>query len=330
MTKQRHLTTTLIAVVAGLVAAACDEKERFFVRPISLTKACELAKRRSPPTEDECEDLCGNGDVDECSLSVAAANSGRCTAATPEEGAVFANGLECIVKYLEPANPFASTTMEGRRPESFTRSTGAVVDLGSYFAACSELEAASVDAFERLARELEAFGAPPGLVARARRARRDEVRHARWTAALARAHGVTPPSVPPAPLTVRSLFDMALENAVEGVVRETVGAAQALYRAAMTRDARTSRTMRKIAEDELGHAELSWDICAYTLSRLGDDDRKAIALAMLRELARLEQPAVTLAPSLGDAAGVPDDHIRRQLVATVRELIEGSGALAAA
>jgi hypothetical protein len=43
----------------------------------------------------------------------------------------------------------------------------------------AQLEAASIVAFDRLARELDAHGAPAELVAEARRAKTDEVRHAR-------------------------------------------------------------------------------------------------------------------------------------------------------
>ena len=59
--------------------------------------------------------------------------------------------------------------------------------LGQHFARCARLEAASVTAFLRLHDDLAAIGAPQALLRRVRTAARDEARHTRQTASLARA-----------------------------------------------------------------------------------------------------------------------------------------------
>ena len=88
----------------------------------------------------------------------------------------------------------------GRRPLGHTqpRQRGAT-PLAQTLAEAAHLEAASVIAFARLARDLVRLGAPAGLVARARAAAQDEVRHARSLGHLARQHGAQP-----APVTVRA------------------------------------------------------------------------------------------------------------------------------
>src|SRR5688500_86287 len=51
--------------------------------------------------------------------------------------------------------------------------------IGELFGRAAWMEAASITAFRRLARELESYGAPRELVDAARTAARDEIRHAR-------------------------------------------------------------------------------------------------------------------------------------------------------
>jgi hypothetical protein len=80
-----------------------------------------------------------------------------------------------------------------------------------------------------------------------RRAARDEVRHARVMKKLARRAGGHVPGVQVQALHVRSLEEMALENVVEGCVRETFGAVVAMIQAERAGDARVRRAMRRIA-----------------------------------------------------------------------------------
>src|SRR5580700_10937595 len=67
----------------------------------------------------------------------------------------------------------------GRRAEGTAPAPAMGETPGSFLAHCAYLEAESVHAFRRLARELAAHAAPARLVARAERAAQEEVRHAR-------------------------------------------------------------------------------------------------------------------------------------------------------
>ncbi len=159
---------------------------------------------------------------------------------------------------------------------------------GAWLATCAYLEEASIAAFGRLAGELEAYGAPSTLVKRARDAARDEARHALAMRRLARRAGREVP--PPATCSSqrRTLEEIAIENAKEGCVRETYGALLATFQAMTAEDAEVKATMQAIAEDEIVHAALAWDVRAWLESVLDEEQRArvdAAAQATLHALA---------------------------------------------
>jgi hypothetical protein len=152
---------------------------------------------------------------------------------------------------------------------------------GSVLAERAYLEAVSVHAFDTLERELAAHGAPASLLRDVRRARRDEVRHTAMMSRLARRFGGTPRELEAPPASpARSLLAIAVENAVEGCVRETYGAVVGLVEARVSRDPGVRRAMRSIALDECGHAELAWAVAQWVLPRLTPAEREAVERAM--------------------------------------------------
>ncbi len=141
--------------------------------------------------------------------------------------------------------------------------------LGAMFAQMAWLEAASVHAFRRLARELRAHGAPAALVSRAQACARDETRHARIMTRLAKKHGARIPHVVVrGTRAVRSLEEVARENAVEGCVGETYGALFAMWQETRADAADVARAMHAIAPDELRHAALGWAVAAWADTQL--------------------------------------------------------------
>jgi hypothetical protein len=178
--------------------------------------------------------------------------------------------------------------------------------VGDFFAHCAWLEAASVTAFDRLARELTAHGAPARLVKRARVAERDEVRHARDTGALAQAHGRTPRRPASRRLAVRDLEAVARENAVEGCVRETYGALVAMWQAERASDPRVARTLERIAHDETRHAAIAWQVAAWTRTRLDARARARVERARQKALRELRAEIAAEPPAdVVRTAGVP-------------------------
>jgi len=158
----------------------------------------------------------------------------------------------------------------GRRPEGLRFAGPASTDpdeIGAQLAAMAELEAASVPAFERLARELAMHGAPDDLVRRAQAAMRDEVRHATAMTALAARFGHVPRAVDAPQLPCRPLAAIARENAIEGCVREAYGALVVTYQAESAMpELRTA--FRAIARDERRHAALAEDVHAWIMAAL--------------------------------------------------------------
>jgi rubrerythrin len=197
----------------------------------------------------------------------------------------------------------------GRRPEAHTDwvSDGT---RGDYFARAASLEAASVGAFERLARELRAHDAPAALVRRAQHAAGDERRHALAMASLARQHGGRLRTVPRAPTASRSLSAIALENAIEGCAGETYAALVATYQSRYAAEARVRATFDAIARDETRHASLAHAVARWTESRLGPAeaalcrDARDTALRAFADAARRRAP-----DDASTFAGEPDPHV---------------------
>ncbi|MGH7285663.1 MAG: ferritin-like domain-containing protein [Polyangiaceae bacterium] len=176
----------------------------------------------------------------------------------------------------------------GRLTQGYTAPTNHGANVSDRFAAMAFLEAVSVHAFERLERELCAHGARPDLPRDARRARRDEQRHTAMMARLARRRGaeVRLPD-PPRAAPIRSLFEVVLENAVEGCVRETHGAVIGLIEADTAPDASVRKAMRSIASDECRHAELAWAVHAWGMPQLSRAEARRVQDAMGEAIAKI-------------------------------------------
>lgn len=219
--------------------------------------------------------------------------------------------------------------IEGRRPagyESLERGHG----IGDWLAHAAELEQVSIDAFEILRRELEAHGAPRELRRRALQAARDEIHHARMLSALARREHATLRDVQVQHGPVRGLLEIAIENAVEGCVRETYGALVAAWQAKHARRPEIRRSMDRIQRDETAHAELAWDVHAWALGRLDQDERAHVEAAMQRAVAELEAgAALELAPALIRELGLPTRDAALRIVAELDAQLWGAPSRAA-
>ncbi len=211
----------------------------------------------------------------------------------------------------------------GRRPAFFASlGFGPVLrgrELGAHFARAACMEAGSVEAFRMLRDELIAYGAPRRLVRAASRAMRDEMRHVRQTSALARRFGEEPVAPRPVPPRARRSFDaVALENAVEGCVRETYSALECAWQAEVADDPVVRATMKRIARDEMRHLELSWAVHAWALGRLDADARARLAVAQRKEIATmLDELSHDPHESLRRVGGLPRAGQSRALVGAI-------------
>jgi hypothetical protein len=154
---------------------------------------------------------------------------------------------------------------------------------GAHFAQMAELEAISVFAFRRMASELEHLGAPAVLVASARSAAGEESDHAAAMSslALARGAGLFVP-MPDGAFEPRSLFELACENAREGCVRESYGAVLAAFAAVRAEDPAVREVMTRVANEEARHAQLSWDLHAWSSSLLTEAEQATVREEIVR------------------------------------------------
>jgi hypothetical protein len=258
----------------------------------------------------QCAAVCGtdsHGDpVDYCTISPDTTGNG--------------GTLYCAVT----SGPNCPPVMNGGRRPGYFASLGFGPsprgrELGVHFARAACMEAGSVEAFRLLRDELVAHGAPKRLVRAASRAMRDEMRHVRQTSALARRFGEEPVAARPAPpRTPRSFDAVALENAVEGCVRETYSALECAWQSAVATDPVVRATMKRIARDEMRHLALSWAVHAWALGRLDSTSRARVVAAQRAEIATLLAELAQDPPgSLLRAGGLPRATQSRALVGAI-------------
>jgi hypothetical protein len=148
--------------------------------------------------------------------------------------------------------------------------------VAGYFAEVMRLETASIRAFQVLEHELRVLRAPFELVYAARIAHRDEVRHARAAGAVARQLGVVPRLPRVAAPRERDRAEIAVENAVEGCVRETFGAVLAAVQADRAGHEGARAFHASIAADEAAHAALAWALFAWLDESASEDERARV------------------------------------------------------
>lgn len=195
-----------------------------------------------------------------------------------------------------------------------------------WWAQMAALEWAAVAAFGELARDLRRLGAPDALVARALRAQQDERVHARlcasmaglpegWNAAPGKHHQQRP----------ASLLEFARVNASEGCIRESFAALEALVQSHRARDPKARAVLKRIADDEIRHGQLSWDVDAWATQRLRARGKQQV-LRSRRSAIRRTWTSLSRRPTCSSqsdlAPGLPDAPGRQSLF---RGFIQGLG-----
>lgn len=176
-------------------------------------------------------------------------------------------------------------------------------------------------AFDRLADELSVLGAPSELIAGARESAEHERAHFDALAWFARREGVEPKVSRVALLPSRSLFEIALENAGEGCVRETLGAVVMRYQAQHAADPALREALEKIADEESMHAAWSWALDGWARTVLDASSVAQLDRARERAIAELAHSVGTQEPSLELAvrAGMPSAAVVRAMIEGLRE-----------
>jgi hypothetical protein len=175
--------------------------------------------------------------------------------------------------------------------------------LAKRWLADARAEYASIEAFEGLARELAAAGAPATLVDGARRAAREEAGHATMCFAVASAyagHELTARPFPAWWSTLRAgsrrlgsrkkrIERLAVESLVEGCVEEGLAADEARAASRRASDPVIAGVLARIAVEEASHAELASGIVDWAVRV---EPEVALALGPALERARGRRRAV--------------------------------------
>ena len=184
---------------------------------------------------------------------------------------------------------YTQCAVEGRvhgEIKKLEKSTG-YTELGIHFARGYHAEASSVGAFLQLRKELAFHQAPKELQERCFLAAKEEIVHAQLLAKLAKLHQGQLPTLDFGRFQPRSLFALALDNAVEGCIFETFSSLKALQQANNATDQVIAKAMKIIALDEIKHAELAWDIHRSLISRLSSAERDIIHEAQKEAIQQL-------------------------------------------
>jgi hypothetical protein len=214
--------------------------------------------------------------------------------------------------------PTPACAVAGRNPFApLARTSAPAADAcGRYLGTMAHLEGCAVLAFEELAQELARFGAPQGLIARAKEAADDERRHQAMMTSHARMYGADVAAAQSSPHRYASLFELALHNAQEGCVRETYGALVAMHQAARAGDAALRIDLRQIAQEEVRHAEWSHDLARWLESQLTEAEKLEVQLAKRQALLQLHQEnQQSPERALQDSVGLPSAEVAAHLLA---------------
>lgn len=266
-----------------------------------LTGVVPIESSEPDPDAEACRNLClnrGNGLV-------------TCVRTSPVE-------VLCVVE------PYPC---EGRRPHGWVpalrREAG---PFERQLADAAQLEAASIDAFAVLERELRELRAPRRLVRAAGRARRDERRHARISAALARRFRAKLEPVVVEAKPQRSVEEIALDNAIEGCVRETWGALVVLHQAQHAGEPLIRAAAHRIARDEVFHAQFSWLLEDWLHARLSPAARERVHRARNAAIAELERELTFDVPATDrNRLGLPAPLTAKAMLAELRKSLWTGG-----
>jgi hypothetical protein len=114
------------------------------------------------------------------------------------------------------------------------------------------------------------------------------------------------------------VFELALENAVEGCVHETLGVAYLEHQRHHAEDPALRALADALYEDELDHAALSWDLVTFFDRHLDPAERAALRSARARALDEVTRELHSIDPSVVSALGLPPPAVVGRIVDSLR------------
>lgn len=237
--------------------------------------------------------------------------------------------VSCDVDYTAIHSPYTCPRpVVGRIPNGLhlgkngMSTQSSVHTIGQYLADMTAMETAAITAFDYLTRELEAYDAPEALIARARQAVLEEARHAEMAGLLSASYEAEMTEVTVDDFSLRSLYDIALENAVEGCVNETFAAACGLWQSEYAQLEVFREVIAHITDEEMGHAELSWAIHQWVMPQLSQVEQEQIRVAQAEAVESLVKDFKQESnPVLQQAFGLPTKEDAARLFAQLKDSV---------
>ncbi|MFO0629652.1 MAG: hypothetical protein U0325_29010 [Polyangiales bacterium] len=122
-----------------------------------------------------------------------------------------------------------------------------------------------------------------------------------------------------APMDLRALVEVALENVKEGCVGETWGALIAMHQSMWAEDLAVRSAFREIARDEVRHAALAWAVHRWVLGELDEGSHREIQRAEERAWDELQSALAAVSEhGTSQALGLPDVSVSLQLARSLR------------
>jgi rubrerythrin len=286
----------ILAAVQAPAVGGCGESSIAGCGPYEVTNQRQVAVndfvaaiQDGSVTLEECAGLCGVDDWDyleTCSVVIERedpqaedSSSGTGGSASDDEDPSTL-GVMCRV--------FGSATFcEGRRHVSWRQvREKRSKTVGCWLAGAAANEAASVHSFRALAQEL-AETCSAQLVASLRRAARQEVGHARLLAGLAGRRGHRRPRRFFHSMRQRSLLEIAVENAQQGCVNETLAGLIAAHQAQHALDTEIRKAFTVIAREEAEHADTAWALHLELRRSLSPSDRIVLDESLMNAIETL-------------------------------------------
>ena len=241
-------------------------------------------------------------------------------------GAVHAQGREELLPKLNiPVGVVecsGSTVyiMRGRTATRPTQCQEMDDDWGGYFATLAQEEATAVFAFDELLTHLRMWDAPIHLQKWCAQIIQDEQRHALMMSGLACRNGQDSAVVHFPKSNRVSLKEMTLHNALTGCIGETWSAVELMYQSEQA--PKYNAVFKRIAQDETTHAEFSWALHDWLMSKLSDTERVEVLDAMRKMLAVSPPIKCDSAISMGEMDAATMERAWRVFAQQVETMVD--------
>ena len=209
--------------------------------------------------------------------------------------------------------------MRGRAGLSSSQGEQVSKDLGGYFARLAQEEMTAVFAFQEMLQNLKSFNAPQKLLDDCEKAISDEKRHTIMMSNMAKRHGCESAVVKLPKQQKVSIFELAKHNAIAGCIEETWSALTAEYQSHQAKS--YNKLFEIIAKDEIFHAQLSWDIHQWLMTKLSKKEQEEIKTLMMETL-KQSPPVEPHSEKLLQAFGEMDSQTQQKTWKSFREKLK--------